>query len=39
MAALPEMPDTRLVDLRKISGTELSPALEDETAEIGRAHV
>ena len=32
MAALPEMPDTRLVDLRKISGTELSPALEDETA-------
>src|SRR5262245_4183395 len=32
MAALPEMPDTRVVDLRKISGDELGPALADETA-------
>jgi len=32
MAALPETPDTRLVDLRKISGNELGPALEEETA-------
>src|SRR6266852_2346116 len=32
MAALPETPDIRLVDLRKISGNELGPALAEETA-------